>query len=97
MPAPPHHPPTPDIRKDCGDSSTGLASKATVKVENEEEDLRLRLEEIEMITERYAHSFRLFTTALQFVSFRLCHGKTCFAETIDSIKFVYKVLWAACR
>ena len=97
MPAPPHHPPTPDIRKDCGDSSTGLASKATVKVEDEEEDLRLRLAAIEVITERYAHSFRLLTTALQFVSFRLCHGKTCFAETLDSIKFVYKVLWAACR
>ena len=97
MPAPPAPPPTPDIRKDRRDSSIGLAYKATVKVEDEEEELRLQLEAIEMITERCVHSFCSCTTAPQFVSFRLRHGKTCPAETVDSSEFVYKVIWAARR
>ncbi|KAF9649048.1 transport protein particle component, partial [Thelephora ganbajun] len=75
--------PTPAIRKDHRDSATSLASKATVKVEDEEEGLRLRLEAIGMhvganITER------------------ICHGKPYFAETLESIKFVCKDLWTTC-
>lgn len=54
--------PTPVIRKEHKDSTTSLTSKATTKVDDEEEGLRLRLESIGMhvganITERYVHQF----------------------------------------
>jgi trafficking protein particle complex subunit 6 len=54
--------PTPGMRKDHRDSATSLASKATTKVEDEEDGLKLRLEAIGMhvganITERYPYSF----------------------------------------
>ena len=50
------------IRKNHKDSTTSLASKATTKVDDEEEGLKLRLEAIGMhvganITERYEHLF----------------------------------------
>ena len=93
--------PTPTTRRDHRDTSISLASKATVKPEDEEEGLRLRLEAIGMhvganITERCVRSFCLCTTIIQFFSSRLCHGKPYFAETLDTIKFVCKDLWATC-
>lgn len=54
--------PTPGIRKDHRGSATSLASRVTMKVEDEEEGLKLRLEAIGMhvganITERYVFLF----------------------------------------
>ena len=94
--------PTPAMRKDHKDSTTSLASKATTKVDDEEEGLRLRLEAIGMhvganITERYvylSHSRTSHTVAYTF--HRLCHGKPYFADTLESIKFVCKDLWTTC-
>jgi len=75
--------PTPAIRKDHRDSTTSLASKVTTKVEDDEEGLKLRLEAIGIHVGAN-------------IAERLCHGKPYFAETLDSIKFVCKDLWAAC-
>ena len=52
--------PSPAIRKEHRDSATSLTSKATTKVDDEEEGLRLRLEAIGMhvganITEKYVY------------------------------------------
>ena len=94
--------PTPAIRKDHRDSTTSLASKATTKVNDEEEGLRLRLEAIGVhvganITERYVHlSHSRFSRTAACISYRLCHGKPYFVETLESIKFVCKDLWTAC-
>ena len=94
--------PTPATRKDHRDSATSLASRVTTKVEDEEEGLKLRLEAIGMhvganITERYVVLFlRRLTYVTECIPSRLCHGKPYFAETLESIKFVCKDLWAAC-
>ena len=94
--------PSPAMRKDHRDSTTSLASKATTKVDDEEEGLRLRLEAIGVhvganITERYVHMFRLrLSLTAACISHRLCHGKPYFAEPLESIKFVCKDLWTAC-
>jgi len=94
--------PTPVTRKEHRGSTTSLASKATMKGDDDEEGLRLRLEAIGMhvganITERCAHPFssRPFHTITRIFR-RLCHGKPYFSETLESIKFVCKDLWTAC-
>ena len=94
--------PTPAMHRHHKDSTSSLASKATAKVEDEEEGLKLRLEAIGMhvganITERCVHSFRCrLGYSTDCLPSRLCHGKPYFAETLDCIKFVCKDLWAAC-
>jgi len=94
--------PTPAIRKEHRGSTTSLASKATTKLDDEEEGLRLRLEAIGMhvganITERSVHSFHSHPSHfIAFISRRLCHGKPYFSETLESIKFVCKDLWTTC-
>ncbi|KAF9780970.1 transport protein particle component [Thelephora terrestris] len=75
--------PTPGMHKHHKDSTASLASRATAKVEDEEEGLKLRLEAIGMHVGAN-------------IAEKLCHGKPYFSETLDSIKFVCKDLWAAC-
>ena len=94
--------PTPVMRKEHRDSTTSLASKATTKVDDEEEGLRLRLEAIGMhvganITERCVHLFHPHPShVIGCIFCRLCHGKPYFSETLESIKFVCKDLWTTC-
>ena len=93
---------TPAIRKEHRDSTTSLASKAATKVDDDEEGLRLRLEAIGMhvganITERHVHPFHPRPSRIIARIFhRLCHGKTYFSETLESIKFGCKDLWTTC-
>ena len=94
--------PTPAIRREHRESTTSLASKATSKVDDEEEGLRLRLEAIGMhvganITERYVRPFYPRPShTIACIYCRLCHGKPYFSETLESIKFVCKDLWTTC-
>ena len=94
--------PIPATRKEHRDSTTSLASRATTKVDEEEEGLRLRLEAIGMhvganITERYVNPFHPRPSRVIACNFRrLCHGKPYFSDTLESIKFVCKDLWTVC-
>jgi hypothetical protein len=96
-------PPTLAIHKDHRDSTISLASKVAEKVKDQEERLRLRLEAIRMhvgakITERYVCSFHQpLARFTECISLRQSHGKPYFAETLDSIKFGFKGLWAINR
>ncbi|KAA1468352.1 TRAPP complex subunit trs33 [Dentipellis sp. KUC8613] len=88
IPAPPPAPPTLKAKKDARESTGSLASQATgaagkSPADEEEEPVRSRLEAIGL------HVGANITE-------RLCHDRPVFTDTLDTIKFICKDLWAAC-
>ncbi|VDB86545.1 unnamed protein product [Peniophora sp. CBMAI 1063] len=80
---PPPPPPPPHLKK--GNLRDSVVSNATNKthVDEDEEDLRARLEAI---------GLHVGTSITE----RLCHDRPLFSDTLDNIKFICKDLWVAC-
>ncbi|TFY71405.1 hypothetical protein EVG20_g1613 [Dentipellis fragilis] len=88
IPAPPPAPLTLKAKKDARESTGSLASQATgaagkSPADEEEEPVRSRLEAIGL------HVGANITE-------RLCHDRSVFTDTLDTIKFICKDLWAVC-
>lgn len=85
-------------------SSMGTVSGVEVEVDEEEQNLRLRLEAIGLhvganIAERSVLSYPLiYVRMLLFIHAlgRLCRERPRFNDTLDAVKFVCKDVWATC-
>ena len=107
---PPPVPVPSSLKKDSSarDSVTSLASRSGSAAggksvaDDEEEPVRQRLEAIGMhvganFTERFVFPcihFRFINERLPYCS--LCRDRPMFSETLDTIKFICKDIWAAC-
>ncbi|OBZ79572.1 Trafficking protein particle complex subunit 6B, partial [Grifola frondosa] len=86
IPAPAPVPPALSMKHTLKDSVASTASRSSIGKaagDDEEEELRARLEAIGMHVGANTAE-------------RLCHDRGLFSDTLDAIKFVCKDLWAAC-
>ena len=89
------------LRESIASNASRTSLSKDVKEEDEEEELRSRLESIGMhvganIAERYVpftpYPYRIPST----LRYSLCHERGLFSDTLDAIKFICKDLWSTC-
>ena len=89
------------LRESIASNASRSSLSKDVKEEDEEEELRSRLESIGMhvganIAERYVpftpYPYRIPST----LRYSLCHERGLFSDTLDAIKFICKDLWSTC-